>query len=87
MDRSELRLHLERLDAAVPALRASSPDRRHFGDSFASMAIGGGGRHERVRTSVGLRSWEIGVIVALIPSRWCVSALRSGRSEGRCGEP
>ncbi|MBB4654168.1 hypothetical protein GGR73_000667 [Xanthomonas sp. F14] len=37
MDRAELRLHLERLDAAVPALRASSPDRRHFWQSFASM--------------------------------------------------
>lgn len=37
MDRAELRLHLERLDAAVPALRASSPDRRHFW-RVASMA-------------------------------------------------
>lgn len=37
MDRAELRLHLERLDAAVPALRASSPDRRHFWRA-ASMA-------------------------------------------------
>ncbi|CAD1790744.1 hypothetical protein XSP_001732 [Xanthomonas euroxanthea] len=38
MDRAELRLHLERLDAAVPTLRASSPDRRHFWQAFASMA-------------------------------------------------
>ncbi|MBV6861701.1 hypothetical protein [Xanthomonas euvesicatoria] len=38
MDRAELRRHLERLDAAVPALRASSPDRRHFWQAFASMA-------------------------------------------------
>ncbi|WDM68970.1 hypothetical protein [Xanthomonas cucurbitae] len=38
MDRAELRLHLERLDAAVPALRASSPDRRHFCQAFANMA-------------------------------------------------
>lgn len=38
MDRAELRLHLERLDAAVSVLAASSPDRRHFWQSFASMA-------------------------------------------------
>ncbi|WDK02014.1 hypothetical protein [Xanthomonas campestris] len=38
MDRAELRHHLERLDAAVPALRASSPDRRHFWQVFANMA-------------------------------------------------
>ncbi|MCC5094276.1 MULTISPECIES: hypothetical protein [Xanthomonas] len=41
MDRAELRSHLERLDAAVPALpalRASSPDRRHFWQAFANMA-------------------------------------------------
>ncbi|XHH29972.1 hypothetical protein WIW49_04310 [Xanthomonas euroxanthea] len=38
MDRAELRLHLERLDAAVPTLRASSPGRRHFWQAFASMA-------------------------------------------------
>ncbi|MEA9886111.1 hypothetical protein VDG05_17545 [Xanthomonas campestris pv. raphani] len=38
MDRAELRLHLERLDAAVPVLRASSPDLRHFWQAFASMA-------------------------------------------------
>ncbi|WP_099207245.1 hypothetical protein [Xanthomonas citri] len=37
MDRAELRLHLERLDAAVSTLRASSPDRRHFWQAFASM--------------------------------------------------
>lgn len=37
MDRAELRFHLERLDEAVPALRASSPDRRHFWQAFASM--------------------------------------------------
>ncbi|WP_372376651.1 hypothetical protein ACDI35_05380 [Xanthomonas axonopodis pv. cajani] len=37
MDRAELRRHLERLDAAVPALRASSPDRRHFWQAFANM--------------------------------------------------
>ncbi|WP_017170286.1 hypothetical protein [Xanthomonas phaseoli] len=37
MDRAELRLHLERLDAAVSVLRASSPDRHHFWQSFASM--------------------------------------------------
>ncbi|KII96230.1 hypothetical protein DGN16_17240 [Xanthomonas citri pv. fuscans] len=37
MHRAELRHHLERLDAAVPALRASSPDRRHFWQAFASM--------------------------------------------------
>ncbi|APO97144.1 hypothetical protein [Xanthomonas vesicatoria] len=38
MDRAELRRHLERLDAAVPALRASSPDHRHFWQAFASRA-------------------------------------------------
>ncbi|WDI95258.1 hypothetical protein [Xanthomonas campestris] len=38
MDRAELRRHLERLGAAVPALRASSPDRRHFWQAFANMA-------------------------------------------------
>ncbi|MBF9172182.1 hypothetical protein ABFU49_05085 [Xanthomonas campestris pv. campestris] len=37
MDRAELRLHLERLDAAVPALRAFSLDRRHFWQAFADM--------------------------------------------------
>ncbi|BBK01487.1 hypothetical protein KIP31_09325 [Xanthomonas campestris pv. campestris] len=35
---SRSRRHLERLDAAVPTLRASSPDRRHFWQAFASMA-------------------------------------------------
>ncbi|MBB3805282.1 MULTISPECIES: hypothetical protein [Xanthomonas] len=39
MDRAELRFHLERLDEAVPALRASSPDRRHFWQAFASMVF------------------------------------------------
>ncbi|AOL20521.1 hypothetical protein P2C08_21270 [Xanthomonas perforans] len=38
MDRADLRRHLKRLDAAVPALRASSPDRRHFWHAFAHMA-------------------------------------------------
>ncbi|MCC4634128.1 hypothetical protein [Xanthomonas dyei] len=38
MDRAELRIHLNQLDAAVPALRASSPDRRHFWRAFSSMA-------------------------------------------------
>ncbi len=38
MDRAELRIHLEHLDAAVPALRVSSPDRRHFLRAFAGMA-------------------------------------------------
>ncbi|MCL1532367.1 hypothetical protein M3O57_19520 [Xanthomonas nasturtii] len=38
MDRAELRIHLNQLDAAVPALRASSPDRRHFWQAFANMA-------------------------------------------------
>ncbi|KLA94574.1 MULTISPECIES: hypothetical protein [Xanthomonas] len=38
MDRAELRIHLERLDAAVPTLRASSPDRRHFWRAFTVMA-------------------------------------------------
>ncbi|NHF65964.1 hypothetical protein [Xanthomonas hortorum] len=37
MDRAELRIHLEHLDAAVPALRASSPDRCHFLRAFAGM--------------------------------------------------
>ncbi|MBO9753852.1 hypothetical protein IB69_018705 [Xanthomonas citri] len=37
MHRAELRFHLERLDEAVPALRASSPDLRHFWQAFASM--------------------------------------------------
>ncbi|PPT27542.1 hypothetical protein XabCFBP2524_22290 [Xanthomonas axonopodis pv. begoniae] len=37
MDRAELRRLLERLDAAVPTLRASSPDCRHFWQAFASM--------------------------------------------------
>ncbi|MCC4635913.1 hypothetical protein [Xanthomonas dyei] len=38
MDRAELCLYLERLDAEVPALRASSPDRRHFWRAFTVMA-------------------------------------------------
>lgn len=38
MDRAELRLHLNHLDAAVQALRASSPDRSHFLRAFAGMA-------------------------------------------------
>ncbi|MEB1547615.1 hypothetical protein VDQ94_01645 [Xanthomonas campestris pv. campestris] len=38
MDRAELRIHLNQLDAAVPALRASSPDRRHFWRAFTVMA-------------------------------------------------
>ncbi|WP_244812133.1 hypothetical protein [Xanthomonas arboricola] len=38
MDRGELRRHLECLDAAVPTLPASIPDRRHFCRAFASMA-------------------------------------------------
>ncbi|MCC5048812.1 hypothetical protein [Xanthomonas campestris] len=35
MEKAELRLHLEHLDAAVPVLRAPSPDRRHFWQAFA----------------------------------------------------
>lgn len=38
MDRAELRLHLEHLDAAVPTLRASSPDLHYFWRAFSSMA-------------------------------------------------
>ncbi|MBB3842753.1 hypothetical protein VDS28_20630 [Xanthomonas campestris pv. campestris] len=38
MDRAKLRIHLNQLDAAVPALRASSPDRRHFWRAFTVMA-------------------------------------------------
>lgn len=38
MDRAELRIHLNHLDDAVPALRASSPDRSHFLRAFAGMA-------------------------------------------------
>ncbi|WOB47922.1 hypothetical protein NYR97_11520 [Xanthomonas hydrangeae] len=38
MDRAELRIHLDHLDAAVPALRASSPDRYRFLRAFAGMA-------------------------------------------------
>ncbi|WP_115553520.1 hypothetical protein [Xanthomonas arboricola] len=38
MDRAELRIHLDHLDAAVPALRASCPDRDHFLRAFAGMA-------------------------------------------------
>ncbi|MCE4517983.1 MULTISPECIES: hypothetical protein [Xanthomonas] len=38
MDRAELRIHLDHLDNAVPALRASSPDRYHFLRAFAGMA-------------------------------------------------
>ncbi|MEC3888897.1 hypothetical protein LLE72_014370 [Xanthomonas campestris pv. papavericola] len=38
MDRAELRTHLDHLDDAVPALRASSPDRCHFLRVFAGMA-------------------------------------------------
>lgn len=37
MNRAELRIHLNQLDAAVPILRASSPDRRHFWQAFANM--------------------------------------------------
>ncbi|WP_411759226.1 hypothetical protein [Xanthomonas arboricola] len=38
MDRAELRIHLEHLDDAVPALRASSPDGCHFLRAFTGMA-------------------------------------------------
>ncbi|WP_434990031.1 hypothetical protein [Xanthomonas melonis] len=38
MDRTELKTHLENLDAAVPALLKSSPDRCHFWQAFAGMA-------------------------------------------------
>ena len=38
MDRAELRIHLNHLDAAVPALRVLSPDRFHFLRAFAGMA-------------------------------------------------
>lgn len=37
MDRAGLHIRLEHLDAAVPALRVSSPDRRHFVRAFAGM--------------------------------------------------
>ncbi|WP_343183843.1 hypothetical protein [Xanthomonas arboricola] len=38
MDRAQLRTHLDHLDAAVPALLQSSPDRCHFWQAFAGMA-------------------------------------------------
>ncbi|WP_372382115.1 hypothetical protein ACCQ12_15130 [Xanthomonas sp. NCPPB 1068] len=38
MDRTELRTHLENLDAAVQPLLKSSPDRCHFWQAFAGMA-------------------------------------------------
>ncbi|MCC8685886.1 hypothetical protein [Xanthomonas campestris] len=38
MGRAELSIHLNQLDAAVPALRASSPDRRLFWQAFANIA-------------------------------------------------
>lgn len=38
MDRAQLRTYLDHLDDAVPALRASSPDRCHFLRAFAGMA-------------------------------------------------
>jgi hypothetical protein len=38
MDRTQLRQHLDHLDAAVPALRSTSPDRDHFWQAFAGMA-------------------------------------------------
>ena len=38
MDRAVLRIHLDHLDDAVPALRASSSDRCHFLLAFAGMA-------------------------------------------------
>ncbi|MEB1795935.1 hypothetical protein VDR45_09540 [Xanthomonas campestris pv. campestris] len=38
MDRAELRIHLDHFEDAVPALRASSPDRCHFLRAFASLA-------------------------------------------------
>ncbi|KIJ00125.1 hypothetical protein ST27_11370 [Xanthomonas phaseoli pv. phaseoli] len=38
MDRAQFRTHLDHLDDAVPALRASSPDRCHFLRAFAGMA-------------------------------------------------
>ncbi|WP_127169311.1 hypothetical protein [Xanthomonas sp. BRIP62415] len=38
MDRAELRTHLDHLDAAVPALRASSPDCHRFLRAFTVMA-------------------------------------------------
>lgn len=38
MDPAELRIHLNQLDAAVPALQALSPDRCHFLRAFAGTA-------------------------------------------------
>lgn len=38
MDRTALRTHLDHLDAAVPALLKSCPDRCHFWQAFAGMA-------------------------------------------------
>ncbi|NYH49448.1 hypothetical protein [Xanthomonas arboricola] len=38
MDKATLRTHLENLNAAVPALLQSSPDRCHFWQAFAGMA-------------------------------------------------
>ncbi|MEA9738689.1 hypothetical protein VDF74_06745 [Xanthomonas campestris pv. raphani] len=37
MDTAQLRTHLENLDAAVPPLLKSSPDRCHFWQAFAGM--------------------------------------------------
>lgn len=38
MDRTELRQHLDNLDASVPPLLRSSPDRSYFWMAFAGMA-------------------------------------------------
>ncbi|WP_115049124.1 hypothetical protein [Xanthomonas arboricola] len=37
MDKAALRTHLDNLDAAVPALLRSGPDRCHFWQAFAGM--------------------------------------------------
>ncbi|MEN9161457.1 MULTISPECIES: hypothetical protein [Xanthomonas] len=61
MDRAELRIHLNQLDAAVPVLRASSLDRRHFWRAFTIMAaaIGTKAATSEDAQFVGRRAGEI----------------------------
>lgn len=79
MDRAELRLHLERLDAAVPVLRASSPDLRHFWQAFASMAAA---IESKAATS------EDAQFVGRRPRKSCLGmGLRTSANQGEGKEP
>lgn len=60
-DRVELRIHLEHLDDAVPALRASSPNGCHFLRAFMGMAqvIEANTLNSKDAEFVGRRAYEI----------------------------